>query len=166
MVSRGQGDCVARRHLSGPIYARHSAGDTNEPEAIWTQSGSETFRAGPFAVLVVTLARISPGVKKESSSVRHFPGSGGGASMGPLRCPGWCKRGTLRSECVSRDPARQSTTCRRRILLRGGGRCVDGPLGQERVSQYVTASRMLDWAKRDKDPEPGVVRMSRFRISR
>jgi hypothetical protein len=23
------------------------------------------------------------------------------------------------------------------------------------VSRYVTASRMLDWAKRDKDPEPG-----------
>jgi hypothetical protein len=32
----------------GPVYARHSAGDTNEPEAAQTQSGGETFHAGPF----------------------------------------------------------------------------------------------------------------------
>ena len=32
-------------------------------------------------------------------------------------------RGTLRSECVSKDSPRQSTTCRRKILLRGRGRC-------------------------------------------
>jgi hypothetical protein len=43
----------------GPVYARHSAGDTNKPEAAQTQSGGETIRTGPFAVLVVSLARIS-----------------------------------------------------------------------------------------------------------
>ena len=52
----------------------------------------------------------------------------GGASMGPLRCRRWCTRGTLRSECVSKDSARQSTTCRREIIHRGRGWC--GAMGE------------------------------------
>jgi hypothetical protein len=34
----------------GPVYARHSTGDTNEPESAQTQSGGETFHAGPLGV--------------------------------------------------------------------------------------------------------------------
>jgi hypothetical protein len=39
------------------------------------------FTRVPWGFGGVIHARISPGVKKESSSVRHFSGSGGGTSM-------------------------------------------------------------------------------------
>ena len=76
MVSRGQGDCVARRRLSCPVYARHSAGDTNEPEAAQTQSGVKLFTWVPLGVRGVIHARISPGVKKKVRPSGTFPGQG------------------------------------------------------------------------------------------
>ncbi len=50
----------------GPVYARHSAGDTNEPEAAQTQSGGETFHAGPYWDSGIRYARISSESETES----------------------------------------------------------------------------------------------------
>jgi hypothetical protein len=71
---------TCRRRLLGPVYAMHSAGDTNKPESAQTQSGGETFRTGPSGNSGIRYARISPGASKETPSVRRCFGAGGLAS--------------------------------------------------------------------------------------
>jgi hypothetical protein len=63
--------------------------------------------------------------------------------MGPPRTRRWCTRGTLRSECVSKDSARQSTTCRREIIHRGRGRCgAVGGIWLAMASRYPCSARV------------------------
>jgi len=64
---------------------------------------------------------VNPELRVRPSTVTA--GVRGDCAMGPLRCRRWCMRGSLRSECVSKDSARQSTTCRRGTIHRGRGLC-------------------------------------------
>ncbi len=65
LVHRRHSKQADRRGLLGPVYARHSAGDTNEPEAAQTQSGGNS-AMGPFGDSGIRYARISSDSETES----------------------------------------------------------------------------------------------------